>query len=48
MPLWINKYLVDRLEVLYECYRSPIIIGASSVHKSILVKIEEQSDNICT
>jgi hypothetical protein len=27
MPLWINKCLVDRLEVLYKCYRSPIIIG---------------------
>jgi hypothetical protein len=27
MPLWINKCLVDRLEVLYERYRSPIVIG---------------------
>jgi hypothetical protein len=25
---WINKCLVDRLEVLYERYRSPIIIGS--------------------
>jgi hypothetical protein len=24
---WINKYLVDLLEVLYERYHSPIIIG---------------------
>jgi hypothetical protein len=24
----INKCLVDRLEVLYECYRNPIIIGS--------------------
>jgi hypothetical protein len=24
---WINKYLVDLLEVLYERYHNPIIIG---------------------
>jgi hypothetical protein len=28
MPLWINKCLVGRLEVLYERYPSPIIIGS--------------------
>jgi hypothetical protein len=28
MPLWINKCLVGRLEVFYECYRSPRIMGS--------------------